>query len=125
MFKYRIIFSELALDAFVGILEHEYFSSQKLLINAEFDIEIPRPKSGHTIESVLDYRNLREAIVRECTRAHTDLLETLAERIKTNLLERFREIRFLSLRISKPQAFFDCGSVSVEVQAHRHVASTT
>lgn len=115
----RIILSGLALDARIGILEHERRATQPLHIDAEFDVDVTRSVDDHDIHSVLDYRRLREAIVEECTQAHVNLIETLTERVAERLLRDFNEVRALRLRISKPMAFSDCAAVGVEIQLNR------
>lgn len=115
----RIILSGLALDARIGILEHERRATQPLHIDAEFDIDVKRSVDDHDIQSVLDYRRLREAIVAQCTQAHVNLLETLVEQVAERLLGEFPDIRALRLRISKPMAFSDCAAVGVEIQTSR------
>ena len=115
----RIFISGLALDARIGILEHERRASQPLHVDAEFDIDISRNVDDHDIHSVLDYRQLREAIVEECTQAHVNLIETLIEQLAARLLAEFSEVRALRLRISKPMAFADCAAVGVEIQISR------
>jgi len=115
----RIIFSRLALDARIGILEHERRATQPLHVDAEIDVDITRPVDDHDIHSVLDYRRLREAIVAECTHSHVNLIETLTEQVAARLLADFKEIRTVKLRISKPMAFSDCAAVGVEVVVGR------
>lgn len=115
----RIILSGLALDARIGILEHERRASQPLHIDAEFEVDITRSVDDQDVHSVLDYRCLREVIVKECTQAHVNLLETLTEQVAARLFASFEEIRALRLRISKPRAFSDCTAVGVEIQIER------
>ena len=115
----RIILTGLALDARIGILEHERRATQPLHVDAEFDVDITRSVDDHDIHSVLDYRRLREAIVEECTQAHVNLIETLVEQVAARLLADFQEVRSLRLRISKPMAFSDCAAVGVETQISR------
>ncbi|SPU48969.1 dihydroneopterin aldolase [Bordetella trematum] len=115
----RIFISGLALDARIGILEHERRATQPLHVDAEFDIDITRNVDDQDIHSVLDYRRLREAIVQQCTQAHVNLIETLSEQVAERLLTDFAEIRALRLRISKPMAFSDCNAVGVEIQINR------
>jgi len=110
----RIIFNRLALDARIGILEHERRATQPLHIDAEIDVDIQRQVDDHDIHTVLDYRQIREAIVEECTQAHVNLIETLTEQVADRLLRDFAEIRAVRIRISKPMAFSDCAAVGVE-----------
>lgn len=115
----RIFFSQLALDARIGILEHELRATQPLHIDAEFDVDVTQEVQDQNIQSVLDYRLLRNAIVDECTRAHVNLLETLSERVVDRVLAEFAQVQFARIRISKPLAFSDCAAVGIEVQRSR------
>ena len=115
----RIFFSQLALDARIGILEHELRATQPLHIDAEFDVDIEQTVHDQDIHTVLDYRLLRQAIVDECTKAHVNLLETLIERVADRIQREFPTIKSLKIRISKPLAFSDCAAVGIELQRNR------
>ncbi len=115
----RIIFSQLALDARIGILEHELRATQPLHIDVEIDVDITQPVRDQNIHTVLDYRLLRNAIVEQCTHAHVNLLETLTEQVAARLFNEFPDISRVKLRIGKPNAFSDCAAVSIEVERTR------
>src|SRR5690625_7975550 len=85
----RIFFDKLALDANIGILEHERQSTQPIYVDAQFDTLIEGPSNDHDISSVLDYRLLRQHIIEICTTRHVNLLETLVEVLCRSRLERF------------------------------------
>ncbi|MFT0851986.1 dihydroneopterin aldolase [Achromobacter sp. F4_2707] len=119
MLTRRIIFEQLALDARIGILEHELRATQPLHIDAEFDVEVSRAVHDNDIDTVLDYRHLRNAIVDECTRQHVHLLETLTEQIVDRIFDEFSEVKKMRIRVSKPLAFSDCAAVGIEVQRSR------
>jgi dihydroneopterin aldolase len=115
----RIFFSQLALDARIGILEHELRATQPLHVDAEFDVDVRQKTQDQDIQTVLDYRLLRSAIVDECTRTHVNLLETLIDRVADRLLREFPDVLRLKLRISKPSAFSDCAAVGIEIERAR------
>jgi len=119
MLTRRIIFQQLALDARIGILEHELRATQPLHIDAEFDVAIAQQVLDHDIQTVLDYRDLRNAIVDECTRRHVHLLETLAEQLVDRIFGDFPDVTQMRIRVSKPLAFSDCAAVGIEVQRAR------
>lgn len=119
MTRRRIFFSQLALDAHIGILEHELRATQPLHIDAEFDVIVQQEVQDQNIQSVLDYRLLRQAMVDECTRSHINLLETLSERVVSRILNDFDDIERVRLRISKPSAFSDCAAVGIEIIRER------
>jgi len=115
----RIFFKQLALDARIGILEHELRSTQPLHIDAQFDVRVTQAVQDNQLRSVLDYRLLRETLVQECTRTHVNLLETLVERVIRTVLEKFPDVVRVRVRISKPGAFSDCAEVGIEQEGVR------
>ncbi|HLS42408.1 MAG TPA: dihydroneopterin aldolase [Paenalcaligenes sp.] len=115
----RIFFKNLELGARIGILEHELRATQPLHIDAEFDADVLQVVDDNNIATVLDYRQLRNAIIEECTQAHVNLLETLIEQVAERILHEFPSIRRVHLRISKPQAFTDCDAVGIELERYR------
>lgn len=115
----RIFFSQLVLDAHIGILDHELRATQPLHIDATFDVQAHDPVHDKNIHSVLDYRLLRHAIIDECTQAHVNLLETLIERVMDRLFRDFPDVLRVKIRISKPQAFADCAAVGIELERSR------
>lgn len=119
MTRRRIFFSQLALDARIGILEHELRATQPLHIDMEFDVNVTEQVNDQDIRSVLDYRQLRQTVVDECTRSHVNLLETLSERVVSRLFSAFPPVLRIRLRISKPSAFSDCAAVGIEIIRER------
>ena len=115
----KIVFSRIALDASIGILDHERASTQPIHVDASIDVDISQQVNDGDIGSVLDYRELHDIIVRECTRGHVNLLETLTDKVAQALLGRFDDIRCVTVRITKPSAFADSAGVAIEVTLNR------
>lgn len=119
----RIFFTRLAIDAQIGILDHERGATQPVHVDAEIDLAVASIPRHDGILEVLDYRRLREAIVDECTRTHVNLIETLCDRLAARLLAQFPDVLQIKLRVSKPQAFADCSAVGVEISVSREDAA--
>lgn len=115
----RIFFDKLTVDARIGILEHERRATQPIYIDAEFDTLVEQPSDDSRIDTVLDYRQLRQTILDCCLAQHINLLETLIEETAHTLLNQFPSIIRIRLRISKPEAFTDCDAVGIEIELHR------
>lgn len=113
-----IFFRRLVVQAHVGILEHEKKASQPLHIDAEFEVAAQTP-NDENVDSVLDYRLLREALLKECTQGHTNLLETLIERMATRIFNDFSDVQHLHIRLSKPTVFPDCDAVGIAISRNR------
>ncbi|HHU94613.1 MAG TPA: dihydroneopterin aldolase [Alcaligenaceae bacterium] len=115
----RIFFDKLTIDARIGILEHELRATQPIFVDAEFDTVVNQPSNDNEINSVLDYRQLRQTIIDCCTQQHVNLLETLVENTAQALLDSFPDVMRVKLRISKPNAFTDCAAVGIEIKLER------
>lgn len=115
----RIFFEKLTVDARIGILEHELRATQPIYIDAEFDTLVNQPSDDNQIDSVLDYRQLRQTIIDCCLRQHVNLLETLIENTAATILQQFPAVMRVQLRISKPHAFTDCDAVGIEIELKR------
>lgn len=110
----RIILDDLQVSASIGMLDHERSTRQPLHIHAEFDTDASGRVDDTNLDSVLDYRLLRSALLDEASRQHTDLLETLVDRTLDRILQDFPTVLAVRLRICKPQAFEDCAAVCIE-----------
>src|SRR5690625_6471516 len=115
----RIFFERMALQANIGILEHELQGTQPIYVDAQFDTLIEGPSNDHDISSVLDYRLLRQHIIEICTTRHVNLLETLIEELCSSIMADCPRIIWLKIRISKPQALAYCNAVAIEMQQRR------
>lgn len=115
----RIFFDKLTIDARIGILEHELRATQPIYVDAEFDTLVHQPCNDNDINSVLDYRQLRQTIIDCCTQQHVNLLETLIEKTAQTILSQFPDIMRVQLRIRKPHAFTDCDAVGIQIELQR------
>lgn len=115
----RIIIEKLSLQASIGMLDHERQTPQTLHIHGCFDTDTGRPVDDHDIGSVLDYRQIRAALIEEATAGHTDLLETLVERMLARIMGDFPAILQARIRVCKPEAFADCDAVCIEQTGKR------
>ncbi len=118
----QVILDDLQVSASIGMLEHERQARQPLHIHAEFDVDAAQPVNDADIGTVLDYRQLRAALIDEAGQAHTDLLETLVARSLARILQDFPAVQSARIRICKPQAFDDCAAVCIE-QSRTRAAS--
>lgn len=115
----RIFFDKLTVGARIGILEHELQGTQPIYIDAEFDVAVQQAADDNHIDTVLDYRDLRQTILDCCLKEHVNLLETLIEHTAQTLMSQYPSIARLRLRISKPEAFADCDAVGIEIELYR------
>lgn len=115
----KIYIDGLHINASVGMLEHERLARQPLIIYGEFETDASTPIDDKNIDTVLDYRQLRSALINDIANAHTDLLETLTERCLSTIMRDFDMVSYAKIRICKPQAFDDIDAVCIEQTARR------
>jgi dihydroneopterin aldolase len=109
----RIALRRLKVHASIGILPHETRLTQPLLCDA--DVWVRQAKTVEDrIDTVLDYRLVRDTLLRCLTSGHTNLLETLTDRAAQELLALPRALA-VRLQIEKPNAFDDAEAVGIEM----------
>lgn len=112
----RIIISGLRFDASLGILRRERRAAQPIVVDAELNMGAqPLRPPQDAISHVLDYRQVRQIIIDECTARHVNLLESMIGRLAQRLLT-LPGVLGVRVRISKPEIFSDC-EVAMQAQA--------
>lgn len=100
-------FSGLCIEAPIGILAHEKTAPQAIRVDVELHQGQQPLRPGDHIEQVLDYREVRQIIVSECTASHVNLLESLVGQLALRL-GRLPGILGVRLKIAKLHIFDDC-----------------
>lgn len=103
----RLSFSGLRIEAPIGILAHEKTAPQAIRVDVELNQGLQPLRPGDHIEQVLDYREVRQLIVSECTAAHVNLLESLAGQLALRL-GGLPGILGVRVKVAKLHIFDDC-----------------
>jgi len=104
---------EIVMKVGVAEIERKQLDGQRIVVNVELFSHKERHVGGD-LASVLNYHPIHDFVTREWpTRAHTDLLETLAEELVEVCL---RDPRVEACRVSlqKPDIYDDTGAAMVE-----------
>lgn len=105
----------LRFDANLGILETEKTAPQPIQVDAELNLGTqPLLPHDDDINSVLDYRKVRQIIINECTAEHVNLLESLIGKL-ANRLMRLPGVVGVRVKIAKLEIFDDC-EVAIRVE---------
>ncbi|MQP63932.1 FolB domain-containing protein [Niveispirillum sp. SYP-B3756] len=97
---------DLVIDALIGIYDHELTRPQRLRINLDLT-SLPDSLP-------LDPAQIATQVTEHIQSRHTNLLESLAERLATLLLTDQR-VASVMVRLEKPDAFQECEAVGVEI----------
>ena len=105
----------LRFDANLGILEFEKTAPQPIQVDAELSLgaQALLPQDDD-INSVLDYRKVRQIIINECTAEHVNLLETMIGKLASRLMQ-LPGVLGVRIKIAKLEIFDDC-EVAIRVE---------
>lgn len=106
-----IIFTQLAVEASLGIHPHEKQRLQRVVIDLVLALDPKSEPRSDTIAATLDYDGVRQGILAIAQKQHYDLQETLARRILDYVMA-LSQVIGAKVVISKPDAYGDCEAVS-------------
>ena len=112
---YRMFLRDLEMIASVGVHPHEKVRPQRIRVSIELRVRPRNPGSLDTLESVLSYDDVANAIRAIVAQGHVHLIETLAERIAQSCLSH-PEVGWVQVRIEKPDIFPDIATVGIEIE---------
>lgn len=111
----HVFVRDLVLDARIGVHAHEQNGAQRIRINLDLAVIEPEQGIGDDLRDVVCYEavvNDTKAIVAE---GHTNLVETLAEKIAARVLAR-ETTTSVRVRVEKLDAVEGAASVGVEIE---------
>ena len=114
----RVFVRGLELIGSIGIYEHEKRYEQRIVVSVELDVRDHYDGQSDRIGDIYDYDEAIGAVKRIVTAGHTNLLETLAERIADACLQNPVVMR-LTVRIEKPDILPECRAVGIEITRSR------
>ncbi|MBI4343846.1 MAG: dihydroneopterin aldolase [Candidatus Omnitrophica bacterium] len=116
----RLLIHELEARCRLGVYEREQAAPQRILIDLELTIDAARAAAGDDVRQAIDYAQLVGRVKQLAEGSAYRLMETLAEAIAADVLERF-EVPALRVRVKK-QALPGIGYAAVEVERARRTA---
>lgn len=110
----RVFVRDLELMASVGVFELEKRYEQRLIISVDLLVVDDYDGKSDSLSAVLDYGSVVAGIRTIVESGHTNLLETLAERIAQRCLTDARVMRAV-VRLEKPDIVPGCRTVGIEI----------
>jgi dihydroneopterin aldolase len=111
----HVFVRDLLVSCRIGVHRHEKRIDQPVRINLDLAVSEGEAPSRDRLSDVIDYEEIVDRVRRIAGRGHTNLLETLAERIAATCLEDAR-VRSARIRVEKLDVFPDAASVGVEIE---------
>jgi len=115
-----IFIDTLEIDTIIGIHPHEQAASQPLRMSLRMGFDNRLPAHSERVQDTLDYDRIATRLRLHAQSRSWLLIETLAE-ASAQLLKTEFGVRWLRLRIDKPQAVAQAKSVGVIIKRdYRH-----
>ncbi|MBI1392001.1 MAG: dihydroneopterin aldolase [Alphaproteobacteria bacterium] len=108
----------LRLDAWIGAYEFEAQRRQPIVIDIAIDVISPAAPVNDDLGGVLCYDRVHRNVRSLLAAGHIKLVETLAERIATSILEHPLAIA-VTVRVEKPSAVPAADGVGVEIRREK------
>jgi len=109
--------NDLVISTEIGAYPEERDRKQRVRFNIDALVE-DRPVIEDDLAGVVSYELLRDAAYRVSSMGHTNLVETMAERL-AGLCLNHPAIVEITIRVEKLDVFDDCESAGVEITRRR------
>ena len=114
-YKRKILIKDLVLKMLVGIHNFEKRKKQRVRFNLVININQDLIPNEKDLKSIVNYEKIIKVITKMTAKKHYLLLETLAEKIFSELFKNFR-IKKIILRIEKLDIIKNAASVGIEIE---------
>ena len=113
-----IFLHDLRIETIVGIWDWERKIRQTVSIDLEMGVDIRRAAASDHIDDTLNYKNVAKRVQQFVGESEFQLVETMAEKIATTILEEF-DIPWIQVRVNKPGAIRGAKDVGVRIRRSR------
>ncbi|NVK19758.1 MAG: dihydroneopterin aldolase [Methylocystaceae bacterium] len=109
----HVFIRDLVLMCSIGVYDHEHVAPQRIRVN--LDLTVSESHHNDNIDNVVCYEKVSNKVRDIVNGDHTNLCETLAEKIAASCLEDIR-VRCARIRVEKLDVFEDIASVGIEIE---------
>jgi dihydroneopterin aldolase len=114
----HVFVRDLELMALIGIYEHEKRDPQRVIVNIDLSVKEGSGPKDDDISHVVSYEIVVKKVEAIIAEGHTNLVETLCEKIAASCL-RDKRVVAARVRVEKPDIIPNARSVGVEIERQR------
>jgi 7,8-dihydroneopterin aldolase/epimerase/oxygenase len=114
----HVFVRDLDLMALIGIYDHEKKDPQRIIVNIDLSVTEGEGPKDDDISHVVSYEIVVKKVEAIIAEGHTNLVETLCEKIAASCL-RDKRVAAARVRVEKPDIIPNARSVGVEIERQR------
>jgi dihydroneopterin aldolase len=114
----HVFVRDLELMALIGIYDHEKKDPQRIIVNIDLSVTEGEGPKDDDISHVVSYEIVVKKVEAIIAEGHTNLVETLCEKIAASCL-RDKRVAAARVRVEKPDIIPNARSVGVEIERQR------
>jgi len=114
----HVFVRDLDLMALIGIYDHEKRDAQRIIVNIDLSVTEGEGPKDDDISHVVSYEIVVKKVEAIIAEGHTNLVETLCEKIAASCL-RDKRVVAARVRVEKPDIIPNARSVGVEIERQR------
>ncbi|MBX2837857.1 MAG: dihydroneopterin aldolase [Gammaproteobacteria bacterium] len=104
----------IAVEAIIGIYEHERVNRQPVIVDLELDTDISAAVQSERVEDALDYESLTNSVEEFIKSSDFQLIETLSEQLAQHILDHSKALA-VRLTLHKPNALSNARDVGLVI----------
>ena len=108
----------LAIETTIGFFEWERHVKQTVVLDLEIPVDCARAAASDQVKDTVDYKSIAKRCIDFVAGAEFHLVETLAHKLATILLEEF-DIAWIRLSLNKPGAIRGSRDVGVSIERRK------
>lgn len=116
----KIILQDLMVDGILGVNPDERQRQQPIRVNLTLWVDTRRPAVSDRLEDTVNYAAVAQRVRQRITDGGDQLVEKLAHDLARLILTDFEGVARVMVRVEKPTALAQVGSVGVEIKRSRH-----
>jgi dihydroneopterin aldolase len=114
----HVFVRDLEMMALIGIYAHEKRDPQRVIVNIDLSVKEGEGPKDDDISHVVSYEIVVKKVEAIIAEGHTNLVETLCEKIAASCL-RDKRVVAARVRVEKPDIIPNARSVGVEIERQR------
>jgi dihydroneopterin aldolase len=116
----KVLIEGLRVNAVIGVFEWERQIEQPVLIDLVMTVDTRAAAISDDIQDAVNYALVAEQVADLTKSLKPQLLETLADRLATMILNHFTTVQAVQVKVKKPLAVKGAQAVGIEIIRERH-----